>query len=609
MLQRTAAGVAKVAINFQNRARSRLTRQQYQMIETFHRIRESPFGVNPDPRFFYLSRTHREAFSSLLYRTEMNSGFLAMVAQPGMGKTTLLFRLLQQLQSSTKTAFIFQTQCTSNELLRNLLAEFGHPIDTTDSVRIGQELKSILAAEARAGRRCVLIVDEAQNLGLENLETIRLLSNFETPQRKLLNIILSGQSEFGEMMALPALRQLRQRLSCIVRLESFSPGETVHYIAHRLAVAGYSGHLSQLFTVSALEKIAELSEGVPRVINTLCFNALSLTYAMGARQICLEVIEEAASDLGISDGPKKSFDEHTANAREIEDAILELTTACISTHSEAKASAEENKELPEKHSGPVAAAETIKASAISVGSKRRVHESGSESVLARGLVCLLVLFLTPAIDRPTPQSVAAKSIESSSNAPAIPKAVHFKVRSKIGMRRKYVERSDKSYLRRAQGRGDRSFTPLQLSRRAPVDLSLATFVPEPLLRTIPLKPMPLSETTLPSINPTVFPPSEHPWTSSHDNQDTSIYVPPKPIWQSVPMPPSVAWNEYPDEDVQLVLFISRRGEVSDVGILKGRGALALAAKRAAESWRYHPARAGGRPVRARIVVTVHFRSH
>jgi type II secretory pathway predicted ATPase ExeA len=273
------------------------------MFETFYQLREQPFGNNPDPRFLYLSKTHREAYASLLYRIHMDAGFLAMVAQPGMGKTTLLFHLLNRLQSNTRTAFIFHTQCTSHELLRHLLSEFECDTSITDPVRISRELKSILLAEAKAGRRCVLIIDEAQNLEPDVLETIRLLSNFETPSRKLLNIILSGQAELGEVLSRPGLQQLRQRLSCIVRIETFAREETDLYILNRLRVAGYQEELSQLFTIDALDLIAQLSHGIPRIINNICFNALSLGYASDSRQISLTIVEEVACDLGLSSQP------------------------------------------------------------------------------------------------------------------------------------------------------------------------------------------------------------------------------------------------------------------------------------------------------------------
>lgn len=273
------------------------------MFHTYYQIREQPFDTNPDPRFLYLSRTHREALSSLLYRVQMDSGFLAMVAPPGMGKTMLLFHLLHRLQTTAKTAFVFQTQCTSHELLQYLLSEFECDTSITDPVGMYRELKSFLLREANADRRCVLIIDEAQNLHPDVLETLRLLSNFETPRRKLLQIILSGQSELDGVLARPELRQLRQRLSCIIHIDKFTPEETALYMAHRLSVAGYEGKLSKLFSMSALARIAQLSEGIPRVINNICFNALSLGFALEFDQVDIEIIDEVANDLGLSSTP------------------------------------------------------------------------------------------------------------------------------------------------------------------------------------------------------------------------------------------------------------------------------------------------------------------
>jgi general secretion pathway protein A len=271
------------------------------MFATFYKLQEQPFGVNPDPRYLYLSKTHREVFSSLLYRIQTDCGFLAMLALPGMGKTTLLFHLLSQLQTTARTAFVFQTQCSSNEFLRYLLSEFGCSGNTTDPVRMFQELKTILLAEANAGRRCIVLVDEAQNLQAEVLETIRLLSDFETPRRKLLQIILSGQLELEDKLSHPGLSQLRQRLSSITRLQQFGTEDTILYIAHRLKVAGHNGDLTSLFDRPALARIVIFGGGIPRIINNVCFNALSLGFAVGANQIDSSIIEEVAGDLGINE--------------------------------------------------------------------------------------------------------------------------------------------------------------------------------------------------------------------------------------------------------------------------------------------------------------------
>src|SRR5438552_6093606 len=161
----------------------------------YYGLREQPFGVTPDPRFLYLSAAHREALASLYYGVEAGRGFLGLIAKPGMGKTTILFRLLEQFRASARTAFLFQTQCNSREFMRFLLAELGYEGETQDLVRMHEELNKRLLQTARAGSQFIIVIDEAQNLQPDVLETVRLLSNFETPHSKLMQIILSGQPE------------------------------------------------------------------------------------------------------------------------------------------------------------------------------------------------------------------------------------------------------------------------------------------------------------------------------------------------------------------------------------------------------------------------------
>src|ERR1700756_2321646 len=156
------------------------------MFLDFYRLREQPFGVTPDPRFLYFSAAHREALASLFYGIETGRGFLSLVAEPGMGKTTLLFQLLKRWKGFVHSAFLFQTQCDSKELIRYLLADLGLNNDGEDMVRMHSELNEFLFRETKAGRRVVAFIDEAQNLSDSALETVRLLSNFEAPDRKLL---------------------------------------------------------------------------------------------------------------------------------------------------------------------------------------------------------------------------------------------------------------------------------------------------------------------------------------------------------------------------------------------------------------------------------------
>ncbi|HZQ68800.1 MAG TPA: AAA family ATPase [Terriglobales bacterium] len=261
-------------------------------------FREQPFGVTPDPRFLYLSAAHREALASLYYGIEASRGFLGLIAKPGMGKTTILFHLLEKFRSSARTAFIFQTQCTSREFMRFLLSELGYEGDTQDFVRMHEEFNKRLMQEARAGNRFIVVIDEAQNLEPAVLETVRLLSDFETPRAKLLQIILAGQPELADKLASPSLSQLRQRVSIVNRLEPLPSWEIKEYIEHRLKVAGYEG--GTLFAPEALDTIATFTEGIPRNVNNFCFNALSLACALKQKIVDRAVVQEVISDLDIS---------------------------------------------------------------------------------------------------------------------------------------------------------------------------------------------------------------------------------------------------------------------------------------------------------------------
>lgn len=267
------------------------------MFLEFYKLIDQPFGVTPDPRYLYFSPGHREALASLFYGIETGRGFLSLVAEPGMGKTTLLFQLLQRWKGYVHSAFLFQTQCDSRELVRYLLNDLGLKSDGEDIVRMHSELNDFLYRETKAGRRVVVFIDEAQNLSDTVLETVRLLSDFEAPDRKLLQIILAGQPELEQRLSRLGMAQLRQRIAIQARLEALPPSEVIRYIGHRLEVAGYDG--TELFTTGALALIAERSRGIPRLINNLCFNALSLGCARQERRIDSELVKEAAKDLSM----------------------------------------------------------------------------------------------------------------------------------------------------------------------------------------------------------------------------------------------------------------------------------------------------------------------
>jgi TonB family protein len=268
------------------------------MFLDFYKIREQPFGETPDPRFLYLSPTHREAIASLAYGLDAGKGFLALVAEPGMGKTTLVFHLLEWLGESARTVFLFQTQCGSHGLLCNLLTDLGIDAEGKGLSWMHEQLKELLINEASVGKRLVVFIDEAQNLNESTLETVRLLSDFENPRSKLIQIVLIGQPELADKLALPAMAQLRQRVSILARLSPFEASETESYINHRLSVAGSTDQ--HLFTPGARAMIADWSRGIPRNINNLCFGALSLGYAMGKHKVDGSIVREVINDLDVN---------------------------------------------------------------------------------------------------------------------------------------------------------------------------------------------------------------------------------------------------------------------------------------------------------------------
>ena len=270
------------------------------MFIEYYKLKEQPFGVTPNPRYLYLTPTHREAMASILYGVMENRGFSALIAPPGMGKTTLLFDLLQRWGDSMRTIFLFQFQPTPEGLLRNLLSELGIPDVGESFVEMQERLNQAILQEAKRGKRIVVVVDEAQNFCEPVLEVLRMLSNFETSQEKLIHIILSGQPQLAEMLFSPKIEQLRQRVSIMAVLRPLNARETGEYIEHRLRIAGYQSS-RPLFTPAACQLIAEYSGGIPRNINNYCFNAMSLGVALKQATIGPEIIREVFQDLNLAD--------------------------------------------------------------------------------------------------------------------------------------------------------------------------------------------------------------------------------------------------------------------------------------------------------------------
>jgi MSHA biogenesis protein MshM len=294
------------------------TGERHQQFLQHFGLRELPFGVTPNPGFLFSSKRHRAALESLVQSIESNLGFTVLLGEPGMGKTTLLRQLLRQYRDSARTAFLFQTQGKRYDLLRYLASELELPDSKGDEVLLHQGLKEMLVNEARAGRKVLIIVDEAQNLRQSSLEAIRLLSDFETSRTKLLHIILAGSARLGETLQAPELSSLAQRIMTICRLEPFTPEEVKAYIAFRLETAGcrFAG---SVFSAKAMAAIAEESGGVPRLINSVCYGALFMAFGDGKRHVNVELVRRAAGGLDLWDrsaGLNARGDGHLLRAEE-----------------------------------------------------------------------------------------------------------------------------------------------------------------------------------------------------------------------------------------------------------------------------------------------------
>lgn len=269
------------------------------MLSQYFGFQEDPFGATPDPRCLYPSHTHREALASLEYGFHSNRGFTAMIAPPGMGKTTLLRRFLETIRESARSVFLFDidADCEPRDFVAYILRDIGITPRQT-SFEMHEQLSDALVKETRAGRKFVVIVDEAQNLSDSVLERVRLLSNFETSSGKLMQIVLSGQPQLSDKLMQPSMLQLRQRVSTICSIDPLSADEIVAYIEYRLAKAGYKGE--PLFTKDALKLISETTQGTPRIINNLCFNALSICRALNRKRVDGDMVSEVIADLQLA---------------------------------------------------------------------------------------------------------------------------------------------------------------------------------------------------------------------------------------------------------------------------------------------------------------------
>lgn len=269
------------------------------MYQEFYNLRSHPFRLSPDPGFICMTEQHREALSGLIYSVCTRPGLSVLIGEAGTGKTTLLYTLLGLLERQQYlTAMCTNPTLTREEFYDFLLLKFGVNNAPTSKTRQLLALEEALKRHRAQGKLAVLIVDEAQRLPVELLEEIRLLLNLETPQEKLLEIVLAGQPEFGDTLRRPELRQLKQRVGCICTLKPLNAVEIGEYIAHRLMQAGRTA--PALFSEDALEVLYSYSAGIPRLINTLADSSLRTGFALHAPSITPFIVEEAARELELT---------------------------------------------------------------------------------------------------------------------------------------------------------------------------------------------------------------------------------------------------------------------------------------------------------------------
>jgi len=270
------------------------------MYQPFFGLKQAPFSIAPDPRYLFMSERHREALGHLLYGLAGGGGFVLLSGEIGAGKTTVCRCFLEQVPKRCNVAYIYNPKLTVVELMQTVCEEFRIPVRTSEASPATLKhhvdaLNEFLLRTHAVGQMNVLVIDEAQNLSTDVLEQLRLLTNLETNERKLLQIILIGQPELREMLARPELEQLAQRVVARFHLGALSAAESNQYIAHRLAVAGLQG--PSPFDAKALQRIHQLTGGVPRRVNLLCDRAMLGAYATGQTRIGTDIVETAASEV------------------------------------------------------------------------------------------------------------------------------------------------------------------------------------------------------------------------------------------------------------------------------------------------------------------------
>ncbi|MCD8481528.1 MAG: AAA family ATPase [Verrucomicrobia bacterium] len=265
----------------------------------YYGFREMPFNITPDPKFLFLSPTHLEALQHLRYGIEEKKGFIVLTGEVGCGKTTLCRRLLEELEGrEVETALILNPRLSETQILQTILRELGHAKPPRSRNDLLDALNVHLLGLIEKGKDIVLIIDESQNMSIEALEHVRLLSNLETNTRKLLQIILIGQPELKRKLQMDELRQLRQRVLVFCELQPLTAEQVGHYIQHRISMAGANGRPN--FTPRAVKSIHRRSKGIPRIINNICDKALLAAFVKSSDQVTWWEVRRAIKECQLS---------------------------------------------------------------------------------------------------------------------------------------------------------------------------------------------------------------------------------------------------------------------------------------------------------------------
>lgn len=271
------------------------------MYEEFFGLKQKPFDLVPNPQFLFLSKSHQKAISYLEYGLQEKAGFILLSGEIGSGKTTTIREIISRMDSKTALALVFNTRVTSEQLIAMINEEFGLDFEGKGKVALLRDLNDYLIEQYSKNVQPIIIIDEAQNLSMENLEEIRLLSNLETGTSKLVQIVLVGQPELKRMISCQELEQLRQRINIACHITPLNQGEMEEYIFHRLGVAGNREAVT--FLPGTLDVIYQYSQGIPRLVNIFCDFLLLSAFAEKTKEMSVELVQEVVGDVALRTEP------------------------------------------------------------------------------------------------------------------------------------------------------------------------------------------------------------------------------------------------------------------------------------------------------------------